>query len=434
MGRLPLSNIRVLDFTLVWAGPFATMMLGDLGAEIVRVESLQHHITNTRGYIPWPKTREYVAGLGHGASLYAGLDPGEQPWNRHAQFNSLGRNKLSMTADITRPEGQAVVHELVKTADILIENNMPGMMRRFNLDYSTLRRLNPSLIYVTMPIFGRTGPYKDYMGWGTNAEGIAGLYALRGYEGDTPEAAPGSNHMDASSGVAAAYACLMALLQRRRTGKGMLVEVSQVEHMIHQIGSALMDAAMNGRDAIPLGDRDAVRAPQGVYPCTGDDAWVAISVGTDSEWAGLCRAIGDAHLSTDPRYVGNAARQARHSEIDAIISRWTQPLSSREAMTRLQQQGVPAGMVSSDKDVFEDPQLLAHGFFHPMNHADCGSHRYPGHSYRSSKLPLRFETPAPLLGEHNDYVYKSLLAKTSGEVARLKAEGHIGDCYVPDVE
>ncbi|MCH8192059.1 MAG: CoA transferase [Chloroflexi bacterium] len=430
MSRLPLSRIRVLDLTLIWAGPYAVMQLADLGAEIIRVESCQHHITNTRGFVPAP-TKEIVESLGYLAGMYVDMDPGERPWNRFGFFNALGRNKLSMTTDMTRPEGLETVLELVKVCDVFIENNSLGLMKRFGLDYETVRRINPAIVYVTMPLHGLDGPYADYIGFGPNGEAMSGILSLRGYEGEDVTTAGQGNHMDAVSGIVAAYATMMALYQRDRTGRGQFVEVSQVEHLINQIGGPLMDAAMNGRVQAPTENRDPVRAPQGTYRCQGEDRWIAISVGTDEEWAGLCRVVGKSELADDASYAGNLARRRRHDEIDALITGWTSTQDARAAMGLLQQHGVPAGMVADDRDALEDPQLAQRGFFHEMRQADCGVHRYPGHSYQASETPLRFDLPPPLLGEHNDYVYRELLGRDEDEIRRLTELGHIGDRYVP---
>ncbi len=431
---LPLSRIRILDLTLIWAGPYGVMTLGDLGAEIVRVESLQHHITNTRGFLPWPKGKEMLAKLGPSAGRYVDKDPGERPWNRFAIFNSLGRNKLSMTADMTREEGRETVRELVKVCDVLMENSTRGLLDTFGLDYESVHKINPAMIYVTMPLFGLTGPHTNYMGFGSNGESISGVYSLRGYADEDQSTAGSTNHMDLTSGIAAAYAVLAALYERDRSGEGRFVEVSQVEHLVNQIGGPIMDAAMNGRATKPSGNRDPVRAPQGCYRCPGDDRWVALSVGTDEEWAGLCDAIGHHHLRSDPRYMGNAARQARHDEIDEWIGQWASSQDPRAAMEALQARGVPAAMLANDADVLDDPHLEARGFLCRVEHPEAGTHRYPGHAYKLSATPLRFDRPAPLLGEHNDYVYRELLGRSPAEVERLTEEKQIGMDYVPNVK
>lgn len=432
MRRLPLSRIRVLDLTLIWAGPYAVMQLADLGAEIIRVESCQHHITNTRGFVPAP-TKDMVPKLGYLAGLYVDLDPGERPWNRFAMFNGIGRNKMSMTVDMARPEGRAIVHELVSLCDVLIENNTVGLLDRFGLDYPTVRRLNPTLVYVTMPIHGLSGPYVDYLGFGPNGEALSGILSLRSYEGDTYMTAGQGNHMDAVSGIIAAYAAIVGLRRRDLTGRGAFIEVAQVEHLVNQIGGPMMDAAMNRRAQGPTGNRDPVRAPQGVYRCKGSDRWIALSIGTDDEWANLCRAIGRPEMANNPTYAGNLARRRRHDAIDALITAWTSTQEARVAMETLQRHGVPAGMCADDRDAYEDPHLNDRGFFHWIEQRDCGRHRYPGHSYKLSKTPLRFDLPPPLLGEHNDYVYRHLLGKPEPEIQRLTELGHIGDRYAPNI-
>ena len=429
--RLPLSGIRVLEFTLIWAGPYGAMLLSDMGAEVIRVESCQHHITNTRGVTAAP-SKEVVPRLGSVGRLYTDLEPGDKPWNRHAVFNSVGRNRFAMTVDLRQPEGREIVHQLVRISDVIIDNNTVGMMDRFELDYSTLHALNPTLIYVSMPIFGVSGPYKDYVGFGANAEAVAGFSSLRGYPDSDPTSIGSSFHMDASSGIGAAYAALVGLYERDRTGRGQFIEFTQAEHLLHQIGGPLMDAAMNRRAHTGLGNRDSARAPQGIYPCQGEDRWIALSVGTDDEWAGLCQAIGRPKMTQYPAYDGNIARHARHDELDQLISRWTSTQDAREAMILLQRHGVPTGVVANDKDIYDDPHLEARGFFRWMEHPESGRHRYPGHPFKYSRTALRFDLPAPLLGQHNDLVYRQLLGLPANEIQRLTELGHIGDSYTEE--
>ena len=428
MANLPLSRIRVLDLTLIWAGPHAVMMLGDLGAEIIRVESTNHHITNTRGFVAKP-TKELVGRLGYLGSLYADLDPKDQPWNRHAMFNSMGRNKKSMTVDMTTPEGRDILYDLIRISDVLVENQAMGMLARFGLGYQDARRLNPALIYMSMPIFGLSGPYKDYLGFGVNGDAMTGVLWQRGYPGQDISTAGVGNYMDAASGITASYAVMAALFERDRTGKGQFVEFCQLEHLVTQIGGPIMDAAMNGRALGSTGNRDPIRAPQGFYPCEGHDRWIAISVGADAEWASLCRALGQPALEHDTRFSDPFLRQANHDALDAIIGEWSRGMDARHAMEQLQQQGVPAGMAAQDPDLLEDPQLAAREFFHEKHHAATGTYRFPGHFYKMSATPPRFETPPPLLGEHNGYVYSDLLGKSSGEIQQLTERGHIGTSY-----
>lgn len=428
MSRLPLEGIRILDFTLIWAGPYAVMLLSDLGAEVIRVESCQHHITNTRGFSAKP-SKDIVASLGALGRLYVDQDPSEDPWNRHALFNSLGRNRYSMTVDLTRPDGQEIVRELVKISDVIIDNNSVGLLDRQGLDYPTVHALNPTLIYIPMPVYGLSGPYRNYIGFGANAEGVSGVSSMRGYLNSDPTTQGGTYHMDASSGIGAAYATLIALYERDRTGKGQLVEFPQMEHMIHQIGGPLMDAAMNGRAQTAIGNRDAVRAPQGIYACKGVDKWIAISVGTDDEWAGLCKLMRRPRMASAPEYEGNIARQARHDDIDRIISEWTTGKDAAELAALLQKTGVPAGHVANDEQVYNDKHLEERGFFQWMDHPSCGRHRYPGFPFNYADTPLRFDRPAPCLGEHNELIYSQLLGLPSSEIERLSKLGHIGDAY-----
>jgi crotonobetainyl-CoA:carnitine CoA-transferase CaiB-like acyl-CoA transferase len=431
--QLPLKGIRVIDLTAVWAGPFTTEILGDLGAEIVRVETVTRFSTSTRGMIARP-TREIVLASGWNGRLYPNLEPGERPWNRHANFNATGRNKLAMTIDLQRPEGVEIFKRLAAVSDVFVENNSAGVVDRLGIGWDALRTVNPSLVMISLPAFGNYGPYSRFAALGNNVEALTGFTLLRGYRDGDPTTAGQSYHMDNATGAGAAYAVLLALYRRRRTGRGQFIEFAQAENMLPHIGGGpIMDYVMNGRNWGAFGNRDFLRAPQGVYPSRGEDRWLALSVGTEAEWQGLCRALGKPELVADPRFLTPGDRQANQDTLDAIIAAWSRDLEHYDAFHRLQAEGVPAGPVIDDAEAFADPHIHARGFFHEMTHAEAGTHPYPGHPFRYTRTPLRFDSPAPLLGEHNAFVYKELLGYSDADYDRLAAENHIGTEFLPSI-
>lgn len=428
--QLPLKGLRVVDLTVIWAGPFATELLGDLGAEIIRVESLYHFQTNTRGFLCRP-SKEQVEMMGQYGRAYPDLDPGERPWDRFAIFNAHGRNKLSASMDISRPGGRELFFRLIERSDILIENNAARVKRDLGITWDVLKNVNPRLIMLSMPGLGNSGPYVDYQGFGSNVDALAGLASLRGYTDSDPSTLSGIFYMDAASGPAAAFALLAALRLRNRTGEGQFIDMSQAENMLGHVGPAIMDYTLNGRVRGPLGNRDEYSI-QGVYPCAGQDCWLAITITTDADWAAFCRVADRDDLSADPRYLDAMSRYQSHDQVDEVIRAWTEQIDHREAMEILQRAGVAAGALLDEPAALANPQLNARGFFHTMDHPQAGRHRYPGHLWRLAETEMPFRC-APCLGQDNEYVYKQVIGVSDEEYARLEAQGQIGDAYAPEV-
>ncbi|MFN0029874.1 MAG: CaiB/BaiF CoA transferase family protein, partial [Acidimicrobiales bacterium] len=309
--ELPLAGIRVLDLTVVWSGPYATMLLGDLGAEVIRVDNAWLFPTVTRGNVPRP-TPEALDGLGPLTGAYCDHDPGERPWNRAGQFLAHARTKKSVTLDLRKESGRQAFLRLIDGVDVLIENNSVDVLDKLGLGWDVLAERNAALVLVRMPPMGSWGPYRNYLGFGFHFESLAGSAALWGYrDGDY-----GLNNpvfpMDPSAGLAAAVATMAALRRRDRTGRGELVEVPQVEYVLQHVGEYLVDAARSGRDRDPIGNRHITHAPQGCYPCRGEDAWVVICVDSDDAWSGLVRALGDPAWATEPALATAPGRRAAH--------------------------------------------------------------------------------------------------------------------------
>ena len=430
--RLPLAGVRVVDMTVVWSGTFATMLLADLGAEVIRVESTRFAPYGTRGVVVRPSPA-LLQTRGLMTTGYPGRQAGERPWNRIALFNVHARNKLSMTVDCMQPRGLDLVKRLVARSDMFIENNAFGTVQRLGLGYDDLVKVRPDLIMISMPGFGSSGPYRERVALGRHLECTAGHTLLRGYRDADPTWTTEVYHCDASAGATAAFGALVALHHRNRTGQGQFVDVAQVETIIPQMGEYIMDYVMNGRVGETLGNRHPSAAPCGLYPCRGEDRWVAITVFTDDEWRGLCRAMGHPPWAASERFATGSGRWQNQDELDALISEWTREREDYDVMHLLQVEGVAAGPVMDERDCYRDPHLREREFFERVDHPECGSHLYPGVNWKLSGTPCHIRKPPCRLGEDNEYVYKSLLGVSDLEYEELEREGHIGMDYDPSI-
>ena len=428
--RLPLEGIRILDFTVVWAGPYATQLLSEWGAEVIRVESTKFFPSTTRGGLARPSA-ELVRSGGQGG--YPDYEPGERPWNRAALFNVHARNKRSVTMDLTRPEGQEIFERLVKVSDGLVENNAPNTMERAGVSWERLSKVNPRLILVRMPAFGLTGPYRAYRTFGSHMEAVSGHYSLFGYPGALADESGTSLLADPAAGVSGAMAFMSGLRHRRRTGEGLQLELATAENFTGYIGDYLLDYSMNGRLAGYRGNRDLVYAPQGVYPCAGEDRWLSISIGTDEEWRALCGVMGRDDLGADERYATLDARRAAHDDVDTEILTWSIFQDPIEAMQQLQAAGVAAGAIMNERDAYSDPHLRDRGYFETLEHPEAGTFEYPGVVWRTQNTPNHLRHAAPRLGEDNEYVYKELLGYSEEEYQHFVETEHAGMDYDPSI-
>ncbi len=423
---LPLEGIRVLDLTVVWAGPYTTMLLGDLGADVIRVEDPGLY-NGTRGAVPRPPKAQ-LPNLSW-LCAYPDNEPGSHPWNRNAFFNIHARNKRSATVDLRRPEGLEAFLRLVEHADLVVENNSVGVLDKLGLGWEVLHERNPSVILLRMPALGLDGPMSPFVGFGANFEALCGLTSLRGY----PDADPSMNrpvyYMDAASGAAGAFAALVALRRRSQTGVGELVELAQSENMLNLIGEYLIEAARSDRPIATIGNRHLLDAPQGAYRCAGEDRWVVLSVDGEAAWAGLRRALGEPVWAADARFGSAAGRRAHHDELDGRLNAWTATLDRWEVTRRCQAEGVIAGPVLDEADLATDPHLNARGFWRPNGSEEVGWHDYPGHLWRWNGPPLRGDGLCPF-GAANDEVWSGVAGLDATQLAVLREGGHLLDHYV----
>ena len=447
--KLPLAGIRVLDLTVVWAGPACTMYLSDLGAEVIRVDNPYVFPTATRGLMVRP-SREIAPELGP-LSGYPDHDPGRRPWNRQNLFSAHARGKLSCTLDPRTELGRSTLHRLVRESDVIVENNSLGVLPKLGLDWETVHAVNPRTVVLRMPPMGLEGPYSDWVGFGANFEALCGLTGLRGYDDDNPTSLTSVFHMDPASAATAAFA-LLAVLRRRDgvdgtggTGVGELIEFSQSENVMQHIGEYFIDAAANGTRHQPLGNRSAARAPQGCYRCAidparpdQDDEWAVIACETDADWRALAdlvdsdRADGAAGLGDDARFATLAGRMSHHDEIDSRISAWTEQRTSAEVFHRCQRAGVPAGPVMRESQLRTDPQMGDRCWFRQNGSVEQGWYSFPGRQWRwdGPEMPWR---PIGILGDANEYVFRQILGLDDAEWQALCDEGHITRDYLnPD--
>jgi crotonobetainyl-CoA:carnitine CoA-transferase CaiB-like acyl-CoA transferase len=431
MATAPLSGIRVIDLGVVLAGPMAALLLADLGAEVLRVESLQHFPMQTRGVLARP-TREFVKNLIPTAGGYPLRDPGERPWNRFAWFNTHARNKLGMTLNLKTPRGTELFKRLAAISDVLISNQAPGTLDELGLGYETLARVNERLVFVDATSFGATGPYHNYRALGLQMEAYAGHDLLRHYPDRDVSSNTWAVTSDAAGALSMALAAQMALYARRRTGRGQYVDLSMIENFVGLIGHHVLDYTFNGRVPASIGNRH-YSAIQGCYPCAADDTWLVLTLPDDAAWQALCRAAGDPPGYDDPRFATVTSRRASHDAVDTLIAGWTRATPRDEAVARLRAEGLMAGPVLDDAELTEDPQLTARGYFLEIDQADVGRHRYPGFPYKFHEAQLAVHQSPVLLGEHNEYVYKTILGVSDEEYAELEAEGHIGTEYAADI-
>ena len=404
MARGPLNGIRVLDLTHVWAGPLGTRVLADLGAEVVKIE-------NPMGRGP----RDYHGGLPIGGWL-GGAMP-KEPWNLNAVFVKLQRNKQSVAIDLKTRDGRTAFLDLVREADVVIENFSARAMPELELGYEDLAAVNPKIIYVVMPGYGKSGPYRERVAFGPTVEPLSGLTNVMGYGPGEPRNTAMAL-MDPIAAVNATAAVLHALCRRERTDQGAFVEMSLHECGVSYSGPWLLEHQLGGRLA-PIGNRHPRLAPHGVYPCEGDDEWIALACRDDADWQAMCRVVDALPLDADV-----TTRFAIHDVIDETISRWTSGRSKHAAAEALQALGVPAGPVNVTPDMTADAQVQARGFFVPI---EPGPTPMPGNPIKMDGIGSDDWTPCPRLGADNAAVLKGWLGYADERIKALEDAGVIVD-------
>ncbi|MGE0681160.1 MAG: CaiB/BaiF CoA transferase family protein [Candidatus Binatia bacterium] len=388
--RRALAGVRILDFTWVVAGPVATRILADQGAEVIKIERRDS------------------------------LDLGSR---RGGFTGNLFRGKESTVINMADPRGREIAQQLVAVSDVVIDNFSARVMHNWGMDYESIRKIKPNIIAVSMSGFGHTGPQKDYVSYGPTLQALSGYTLLMRH----PEGEPagwGYSYADMSGGYSGALAVLMALWHRKRTGEGQFVDLSQFETISSVVGPALLDVLVNKHTITPLGNRsqEAPAAPHGVYQCAGEDRWCAITVFTDDEWQAFCKVLGAPAWTKDARFATLTERVAHQEELNRHVEVWTRQRAPEEVMTLLQQAGVPAGVVANGEDLDRDPQLQTRGYWARVQTPEGDDVVLDGTPIKLSATPGYVAAPGPLLAEHTESVLRRLLGYADDRIAQLKAE------------
>ena len=379
----PLQGIRVVDITLYVTGPLTTQSLSDCGAEVIKVE-----------------TRSRLGARGMQGSVGGGLQ------------QSTG--KLSVTLNFAAPKGLELLYRLVATSDIVVENHAGGVLQRRGIGYEELVRVKPDVIMLSSCMQGQTGPYAEHAASGHKLTALSGFNEIAGW----PDREPGwiGAYTDFIAPRFNVIAILAALDHRNRTGQGQYLDVSQNEAGMQFMAPSIIDYTANGRVATRVGNRCSRAVPHNAYRCLGEDRWCTIAVFDDHEWGCLCEAIGNPKLATDPRFSTLLDRKENESTLDGIVEAWTSMRSAEEVMTILQRSGVPAGIVETAQDQLDfDPQLKHRGFFRELEFPNIGKyHTSLGANFLLSRYEFK-PTRGPLLGEHNEYVFREILGLSESE-------------------
>ena len=413
MTKMALEGVRVVEFGQLIAIPFATKLLADMGAEVIRIESC----TRLDGY--------RVAGF------YKNDASGEF-WNRAVNFYEQNRNKKSLTLDLAQERAREALKDLIAVSDVFAENFTPRVIRNFGLEYEDLRRIKPDIIMVSSTGYGHTGPWSGFGAIGYGTEAASGLASVTGYR-DGPPTIPELPYADYTAGEHTVFAIMAALAHRAVTGRGQFIDISQTQTLSATAPEPLMDYTFNGRVLGRQGNRDDIYAPQGAYPCDGEDSWISISVRSDGEWASLCRVLDRPEWSNDPRFASHASRVANHDALDELIGQVTTSWDARELEAKLQARGVPAGGVLDGKALLFDDHLNERGFFEVVEHP-AGTNipplPYASRPWKFDRTPGSIRRAAPTLGEHNAEVLNCILGLSESETDAMEQDGIIGTAPV----
>lgn len=399
-----LTGLTVLDLTWVLAGPFATKLLGDHGASILKVESARR--SDPTRFAP--------------VFQFSDAEPHPDGSN---YFNNLNRNKRSITLNLRVASARKALAGLVAKSDVVIENYSAGMLEGMGFGYEALRELRPDVVYVSMSGLGHTGPVRDYVSYNDVVSALSGLSSLTGERGRPPVGVI-FGLADISAGHHAAIAVLAALEHRKRTGRGAHIDLSQLECMTSQLGPVLARYSSTGQLPEPSGNDDPTMEPHGVFPCLGRDRWCAIVARTDAEWSLLCTHMDRPDLAADPRLRDLRGRKKNAADLRAAVTRWTRTLPATDVAERLQRSGLAAGVVQDGRDLVEhDPQLKARAYLQLVEHPRAGEFLHEGLPARMSVTPGAITRPAPLLGQHTDEILQEFVGLDEAAIASLRADG-----------
>jgi benzylsuccinate CoA-transferase BbsF subunit len=393
--------VRILDFSWVWAGPFATLHLAHLGADVIKIESPQRACLGRR--LPF-----------HPPDIEPTLDTS-------GYFNQWNQGKRSVALNLTDPRGIDLARRLAARCDVVLDNFAVGVMERLGLGYEDLRALRPDIIVAQISGYGQVGPYKGYMAYGPTTAPLSGLSSLTAYPDDGRPRELGIAFGDPAAGIQAALHVVAALVHRQATGEGCHIDVSLWEATAVNAVEGWMATQVTGQPPAPLGNRDHRWAPHNCYRCSGPDDWVTIAATTDDEWRSLADLVDG--LGTDPRFVTGETRKEHEDDLDALIAAWTANRDKWDVTRLLQARGVPAFPSLSPRELADDPHLAQRGFLERLDHPVVGRRVHAGVPWLMSESPNGVRHAAPTMGQHGAEVLAELLGLGAVEVAALRANG-----------
>ena len=398
--RKPFEGLRVTDLSWVGVGPTVAKYLADHGAEVIRVESATRPEALRR------------------AGPFVNNQPDPNNSGYYANFNS---SKLGASVNLQHPRGPELVKRLVAQSDVVTESFTPGTLAKLGLDYGALRAVRPDLVMISMPLYGQTGPWATYMGYGHVLQAAAGYNELTGWP-DGPPIGTGVAYTDFLVPHVAAVALIAALDHRRRTGEGQYIDFGQLEAAVHGLGTAILDWTANGHEQTRLGNRDPEAAPHGCYRCK-DGRYVVIACFTEKDWEGFRAAIGRPDWTDLERMRRKWSRLNEQKEIDRHIGLWCEERTAAQAFKAMRDRGVPSGIVKSAEEMHRDPQLRHRGHYWTLEHPTMGERTYDGPAFRLSKTPGELTKAAPLLGEDTERVFKEIVGLSDEEYVELLIDG-----------
>jgi len=393
-----LSGYRIVDLGWAAAAPRATCMLGDMGAEVIKVET-QKRLDPVR-FGPDNLTRD------------AEKDP---------LFHSINRNKLSITLDLTQVQAVKLFKDLVKISDVVVENFSPRVMKNFGIDYEELTKVKPDIIMASFPGVGKEGPLADVVTYGPSLSGLAGLDSMIGYEGERVLGMQQA-YADINAALHGAFAIETALYHREKYGEGQHIEVAQIEALLSTMPEPVMTFSMTGLTLGTIGNASGIMAPHNNYPCQGEDKWISIAIYTEEEWQAFCKVIGNPPWTENNDFADAYKRKMNREKLDKLISDWTATKTPTDIMEILQKAGVAATACEDTEDRFFDPHFEARQVLVEVDHPATGTDWIPSLVCKLSETPGTIQRPAPRLGEHNDYVFGELLGVGKDALHQLVEE------------
>ncbi|MBO4223704.1 CaiB/BaiF CoA-transferase family protein [Bradyrhizobium neotropicale] len=404
--RLPLEGVRVIDFSMGWAGPICTRTLADLGADVIKIEAIQ--------YPDWwrgvDRRPAYVL---------------EKMYEKSVRYCIMNRNKRAITLDLTRPQGLSLAKRLLADADLVVDNYSVEVLPKLGLGYDVLSKLNPKLVMMSMSAFGAGSVHRDCRAYGSTLEQGSGLPSVVGDAGGPPVMSH-TAFGDAVGGLNGCAAVLTALIHAKLTGKGQFIDLAQIECMMPFAAPWIIAQSIDGKPPIKYGSRHPDFVPHGCFRCAGEDNWIVIAASSDAMWLRLATLLGRADWASDETLKTAAGRRRIESEIEAAIAAWTAGRDAEEAMNLLQTAGVAAGVARLPIDLLRDPQLQARGFIQEVNRAFIGKHPQPSMPFRESAHPFPIRRIPPTLGEHNHEILSGMLGLSEAEIEQLERDGIIG--------